>query len=78
MKPEEFAVRFFEVAQSMGLELSPAGNVVTSGGKNISQGKAATLYRRYGDACAKCPSSEFKCDSKGLKQFRMIAEKALG
>lgn len=78
MKPDEFAARFFEVAKSMDLEFTPAGNVVTSGGKNISNGKAAMLYRRYGDACAKCPSKEFWQDSKGLKQFRMIAEKALG
>lgn len=78
MKPEEFAARFFETAKSMGIEMTPAGNVVTRGGKNISHGKAALLYRRYGDACAKCPSKEFRHDSKGLTQFRMIAEKALG
>lgn len=78
MKPEEFAVRFFEVAKSMGLEFTSAGNVVTGKGKNISHGKAATIYRRYGEKCAQCPSGEFKNDPNGLKQFRMIAEKTLG
>ncbi|UZP68850.1 hypothetical protein N1030_07715 [Desulfovibrio mangrovi] len=60
------------------MEFTPSGNVVTGGGKNISHGKAAMLYRRYGETCVKCPSSEFRHDSKGLKQFRMIAEKTLG
>ncbi len=78
MKPEEFAARFLEVAQGMGLTFSDAGNVVVDGGKNISHGKAATLFRRYGDACVRCPVSEFRRDPKGLKQFRMIAEKTLG
>ena len=77
MKPEEFAKRFFEVAEEMGCEFTPHGNILTVGGKNISPGKATAIYRRHGAASATCPSREFASDAAGLKQFRMIASKAL-
>jgi tRNA(Ile2) C34 agmatinyltransferase TiaS len=77
-KPEQYADHFFDIAESLGVKFTQSGNIHTNGGKNISKGKVAAIYRRYGDECHVCPSCEFKSDSIGLKHFRMIAEKALG
>ena len=77
-KPEHYADHFFKTAEGLGVEFTQSGNIITTGGKNISKGKVAAIYRRYGDECHVCPTCEFKNDSVGLKHFRMIAEKALG
>ncbi|MGJ3521635.1 hypothetical protein ACR4XJ_01225 [Nitratidesulfovibrio sp. D1] len=78
MKPEEFAHKFMQTATAMGCAMSPSGNVVCPGGKNISAGKAAAAYKRYGDGVAKVPSAEFRNEPHSLKLFRSIAAKALG
>ncbi|MEG6504525.1 hypothetical protein [Nitratidesulfovibrio sp. 1201_IL3209] len=78
MKPEEFAHKFMQTATAMGCTMSPSGNVVCPGGKNISAGKAAAVYKRYGDGVAKVPSVEFRNEPHSLKLFRSIAAKALG
>ncbi len=52
--------------------------MVCPGGKNISPGKAAAIYKRYGDTTAKVPSSEFRNEPHSLKLFRSIAAKTLG
>ncbi len=78
MKPEEFAHKFMQTATAMGCTLSPSGNVVCPGGKNISAGKAAAVYKRHGEGAAKVPSAEFRNEPHSLKLFRSIAAKALG
>ncbi len=78
MKPEEFAHKFMQTAAAMGCTMSPAGNVVCPGGKNISAGKAAAVYKRHGADTAKAPSAEFRNEPHSLKLFRSIAAKALG
>lgn len=49
MKPEEFAKRFFDTAAEMGCNLTDRGNIQCKGGKNLSQGKVARLWQRYGE-----------------------------
>ena len=78
MKPEEFAHKFMQTANTMGCTVTPSGNVVCPGGKNISPGKAAAIYKRYGDTTAKVPSAEFRNEPHSLKLFRSIAAKTLG
>lgn len=78
MKPEEFAQRFIQTAEQMGHALTPGGNVICDGGKNISPGKVQVLYKRYGEGCVGCASKDFSNDARGLRLFRSIAERALG
>lgn len=78
MRPEEFAQRFMQTAENLGYARTPSGNVICDGGKNISPGKVQVLFKRYGDGCVGCAAKEFPNDSRGLKLFRSIAERALG
>jgi hypothetical protein len=77
MKPEEFAKRFFDTAAEMGCNLTDRGNIQCKGGKNLSQGKVARLWQRYGEECVRCAKADFPHDTNGLKQFRQIAERTL-
>ncbi|MFV0421116.1 hypothetical protein [Oleidesulfovibrio sp.] len=77
MKPEEFAQRFFDTAAEMGCSLTEKGNIICKGGKNLSRGKVARMWQRYGELCMSDAKKEFKNDTHGLKQFRQIAERTL-
>lgn len=77
MKPEEFAQRFFDTAAEMGCVVTEKGNIVCNGGKNLSKGKVARMWQRYGEDCISDAKKDFKSDAHGLKQFRQIAERTM-
>lgn len=78
MKPEEFVRKFVKAAEELGYAKTPEGNIICQGGKNISPGKAEVIYKRYGMECVGCSKPEFPNDPKGLKTFRIIAQRVLG